>query len=89
MFELFGIIALIVVGVVVVGVIGLIAGVVKLALKIALIPLVLLFKGVGLLLGALVVLFVVGPLVFGIGLVVLIPLLILGAIVWAGVALVT
>jgi len=89
MFELFGIIALIVVGVVVVGVIGLIAGVVKLALKIALIPLVLLFKGVGLLLGALVVLFVVGPLVFGIGLVVLIPLLILGAMVWAGVALVT
>jgi hypothetical protein len=89
MFELFGIIALIVVGVVVVGVIGLIAGVIKLALKIALIPLVLLFKGVGLLLGALVVLFVVGPLVFGIGLVVLIPLLILGAMVWAGVALVT
>jgi hypothetical protein len=73
----------------VVGVIGLIAGVIKLALKIALIPLVLLFKGVGLLLGALVVLFVVGPLVFGIGLVVLIPLLILGAMVWAGVALVT
>ena len=89
MFELFGIIALVVVGAVVVGVIGLIAGVVKLALKIALIPLVLLFKGVGLLLGALVVLFVVGPLVFGIGLVVLIPLLILGAMVWAGVALVT
>ena len=89
MFELFGIIALVVVGVVVVGVIALIAGVVKLALKIALIPLVLLFKGVFLLLGALVVLFVVGPLVFGIGLVVLIPLLILGAMVWAGVALVT
>ena len=89
MFELFGIIALIVVGVVVVGVITLIAGLIKLVLKIALIPLVLLFKGVGLLLGALVVLFVVGPLVFGIGLVVLIPLLLLGAVVWAGVALVT
>ena len=89
MFEFFGIIALIVVGIVVVGVIGLVAGLLKLVLKIALIPLVLLFKGVALFLGALVVLFVVGPLVFGIGLVVLIPLLILGAMVWAGVALVT
>ena len=89
MFELFGIIALIVVGVVVVGVIALVAGLIKLVLKIALIPLVLLFKGTALLLGAFVVLFVVGPLVFGIGLVILIPLLILGAMVWAGVALVT
>ena len=89
MFELFGIIALIVVGVVVVGVIALVAGLIKLVLKIALIPVVLLFKGAALLLGAFVVLFVVGPLVFGIGLVILIPLLILGAMVWAGVALVT
>lgn len=89
MFELFGIVALVLVGAVVVGVIALVAGLLKLVLKIALIPVVLLFKGVGLLLGALVVLFVVGPLVFGIGLVVLIPLLILGAMIWAGVALVT
>ncbi len=89
MFELFGILALIAVGAVVFGVIAIVGGLLKLVLKIALIPLVLLFKGVGLLLGALVVLFVVGPLVFGIGLVVLIPLLILGAMVWAGVALVT
>lgn len=89
MFELFGILALLAVGAVVVGVVALFAGLVKLALKIALIPVVLLFKGVGLLLGALVVLFVVGPLVLGIGLVVLVPLLILGAMVWAGVALVT
>lgn len=89
MFELFGIVALVLVGAVVVGVIALVAGLLKLVLKIALIPVVLLFKGVGLLLGAFVVLFVVGPLVFGIGLVVLIPLLILGAMIWAGVALVT
>jgi hypothetical protein len=80
---------LLAVGAIVVGVIALVAGLLKLVLKIALIPVVLLFKGVGLLLGALVVLFVVGPLVFGIGLVVLIPLLILGAMIWAGVALVT
>ncbi len=89
MFEFFGIIALLAVGAVVVGVIAIVAGLLKLVFKIALIPVVLLFKGVGLLLGALVVLFVVGPLVFGIGLVVLIPVLILGAMIWAGVALVT
>jgi len=89
MFELFGILALIAVGAVVFGVIAIVAGLLKLVLKIALIPVVLLVKGVGLLLGALVVLFVVGPLVFGIGLVVLVPLFILGAMIWAGVALVT
>jgi hypothetical protein len=88
MFELFGILALIAVGAVVFGVIAIVGGLLKLVLKIALIPMVLLVKGIGLLIGALVVLFVVGPLVFGIGLVVLIPLLILGAMVWAGVALV-
>ena len=88
MFELFGILALIAVGAVVFGVVAIVGGLLKLVLKIALIPMVLLVKGVGLLIGALVVLLVVGPLVFGIGLVVLIPLLILGAMVWAGVALV-
>ena len=89
MLELFGIVALLVVGFVVVGVIGLVLAFLKLVLKIALFPLVILFKGLALLLGALVVLFVVGPLVFGIGLVVLIPLLLLGGVIWAGVALVT
>jgi hypothetical protein len=89
MFELFGILALIAVGAVVFGVIAIVGGLLKLVLKIALIPMILLVKGIGLLIGALVVLFVVGPLVFGIGLVVLIPLLVLGAMVWAGVALVT
>jgi hypothetical protein len=33
--------------------------------------------------------FVVGPLVFGIGLVVLVPLLLIGGVIWAGFALVT
>ena len=89
MFELFGILALIAVGLVVFGVIAIVGGLLKLVLKIALIPIALLFKGFFFVLGALVVLFVVGPLVFGIGLVVLIPLLLLGAVVWAGVALVT
>jgi hypothetical protein len=89
MFELMGVIALIFVGLVVFGVIALIAGLLKLVLKIALIPVVLLVKGLALVLGALVVLFVVGPLVLGVGLVVLIPLLLLGGVIWAGVALVT
>jgi len=89
MFELFGILALLVVGAVVVGVIALVAGLIKLVLKIALIPLALLLKGFGLLLAVLVVFFVAGPLILGIGLVVLLPLLILGAVIWFGVALVT
>ena len=89
MLELLGILALIAVGAVVLGVLALVVGLLKLVLKIALIPLALLLKGVGLLLGALVVLVVVGPLVFGIGLVILLPLLLLGAVIWCGLALVT
>lgn len=89
MIELVGILALVAVGAVVFGVVAVVFGLLKLALKIALIPVALLFKGLAFLLGALVVLFVVGPLVVGIGLVVLIPLLLLGGVIWAGVALVT
>jgi hypothetical protein len=89
MFELFGIIALIVVGMVAFGLVAIVAGLLKLVFKIALFPVVLLVKGLALVLGALVVLCVVGPLVLGIGLVVLIPLLLLGGVIWAGVALVT
>lgn len=89
MLELLGILALVAVGAVVLGILAVVIGLIKLALKIALIPLALLLKGLGLLLGALVVLVVVGPLVFGIGLVILLPLLLLGAVIWAGVALVT
>ena len=89
MFELMGILALVFVGAIVFGVIALVAGLLKLVLKITLIPLVLLFKGLGLLLGGLVVFLVAGPLVLGIGLVVLIPLLLIGGVIWAGVALVT
>ena len=89
MFELMGILALVFVGAIVFGVIALVAGLLKLVLKITLIPLVLLFKGLGLLLGGLVVFLVAGPLVLGIGLVVLIPLLLIGGVIWAGFALVT
>jgi hypothetical protein len=89
MFELFGILALIAVGTVVFGMVALVFGLIKLVFKIALIPVALLFKGLFFLIGALVVLFVVGPLVLGVGLVVLIPLLLLGGVVWAGFALVT
>ena len=75
MFELFGLLALIAVGAVIFGVIAIVGGLLKLVLKIALIPLALLFKGLGLLLAALVELFVDGPQVFAIGLVVMIPLM--------------
>ena len=89
MFELMGILALIFVAVVVFGAIALVAGLLKLVLKIALIPIALLLKGLGLLVGAVVVLVVFGPLVLGIGLVLLIPLLLVAGVIWAGVTLVT
>jgi len=89
MFELMGILALVFVGVVVFGVVALVAGLLKFVLKIALIPMVLLFKGLGLLLGALVILVVAGPVVLGVGLLLLLPLLLIGGVVWAGFALVT
>ena len=89
MFELMGLLALIIVGSVVFGVIALVFGLLKLVFKIALIPVALLFKGLFFLLGALLVLVVAGPLVLGVGLVVLIPLLLIGGVIWAGVAIVT
>ncbi|MEX1310994.1 MAG: hypothetical protein AB1Z65_11285 [Candidatus Sulfomarinibacteraceae bacterium] len=89
MFELLGLLALIAVGAVIFGVIAIVGGLLKLVFKIALVPVALLFKGLFFLIGALVVLFVVGPLVFGLGLIVLIPLLLIGGVIWAGIALVT
>ena len=89
MFELLGLLALIAVGAAVFGVIAIVVGLLKLVFKIALFPVALLFKGIFWLVGAVILLLVAGPLVLGIGLVVLIPLLLLGSLIWAGFALVT
>ena len=88
MLEVLAILTLLFVGVVVFGVIALLAGLFKIVLKLALLPIVLGFKALFAVIGFVIALVVLGPVVLALGLVLLIPLLILGGIVWAGVALV-
>jgi len=89
MLEVFAVLTLLFVGAVVVGMIMLLAGLFKLTIKLALLPLVLGLKALVFVIGFVIALVVVGPVVLAIGLVLLIPLLILGGIVWAGIAVVT
>jgi len=90
MLELLGLLAVVIVGGVLLGVFALVAGMLKLLVKVALIPVWLgLTAAKGLLwvvVGG-ISLLILGPVVLGVGLVVLIPLLILGGLVWAGVTL--
>lgn len=90
MFEILGLLAIIAVAGLVLGCVALCIGLIKVVFKIALIPIslgLLALKGVAFLVVGLVALVVLGPIVLGIGLAILVPVLILGAIVWAGVAL--
>jgi len=89
MLEVLAVLTLLFVGVVVVGVIVLLAGLFKLVLKLALLPLVLGLKALVFIVGFVIALVVVGPVVLAIGLVLLVPLLIVGGIIWAGIAVVT
>ncbi|MEJ2582684.1 MAG: hypothetical protein P8127_13765, partial [Acidobacteriota bacterium] len=83
------ILTLLFVGAIVVGVIALLAGLIKFTVKLALLPIVLGLKALVFIIGFVIALIVLGPLVLALGLVLLIPLLILGGIIWAGVAIVT
>jgi hypothetical protein len=90
MLELLGILGIVVVGGLVLGVVALVAGLLKILLKVALIPVwlgVTAVKGLVWILVGGIGLLILGPVVLGVGLVVLIPLLILGGLVWAGVTL--
>ena len=89
MLEALTILTLLFVGAVVVGVIALIAGLIKITFKLALLPIVLGLKALAFLIGFVIALVVVGPMVLVLGLVLLIPLLILGGLIWAGAAIVT
>ena len=89
MFEVLAILTLLFVGAIVVGVIALLAGLIKFTVKLALLPIVLGIKALVFVIGFIIALAVVGPVVLVLGLVLLIPLLILGGLVWAGVAIVT
>mgnify|MGYP001814539001 FL=1 len=89
MLEVLAILTLLVVGSIVIGVIALLAGILKLTFKLALLPIVLGLKALVFVIGFVIALAVVGPVVLALGIVLLIPLLILGGIVWAGIAVVT
>jgi hypothetical protein len=89
MLEVLAILTLFVVGSIVIGVIALLAGILKLTFKLALLPIVLGLKALVFVIGFVIALAVVGPVVLALGIVLLVPLLILGGIVWAGIAVVT
>ena len=89
MFEVLAILTLLFIGAIVVGVIAMLAGLIKFTVKLALLPVVLGIKALVFVIGFIIALAVVGPVVLVLGLVLLIPLLILGGLVWAGVAIVT
>jgi hypothetical protein len=89
MLEVLAVLTLLFVGVIVVGVVILLAGLFKLVLKLALLPLVLGLKALVFVVLFVLALVVVGPVVLAFGLVLLVPLLIVGGIIWAGVAIVT
>ena len=89
MFEALAILSLLFVGAVVIGVLVLLAGLLKLVFKLALLPIVLGLKALVFVIGFVIAVAVLGPVVLLVGALLLIPLLILGGIVWAGVAIVT
>jgi hypothetical protein len=89
MLEALAILTLLFVGAVVVGVIALLFGIIKFTFKLALLPIVLGIKALVFAIGFIIALVVLGPVVLALGLVLLIPLLILGGLIWAGVAIVT
>jgi hypothetical protein len=88
MFELLGLVALVAVGAVIFGAVALIVGLLKVVFKVALIPVwigLAAVKGIVLLVAGVLALVLVGPVVLGVGLVLLVPLLLLGGLVWLGV----
>jgi hypothetical protein len=89
MLEVLAILTLLAVGAIVFGVIAMLAGLIKFTVKLALLPVVLGLKALVFVIGFVIALVVVGPVILVLGLVLLIPLLILGGIVWAGIAVVT
>jgi hypothetical protein len=86
MLEVLTLLALLFIGAIVIGVFALLAGLIKFTVKLALLPIVLGLKALVFVIGFVIALVVVGPVVLALGLVLLIPLLILGGLVWAGVA---
>ena len=86
MLEFLALLALLFVGAVVIGVLVLVAGFLKFVLKLALLPIVLGLKALVFVIGFVIALAVAGPVVLLVGALLLVPLLILGGIIWAGSA---
>jgi len=86
MLEALAILTLLCVGAVVLGVFVLLAAILKIVFKLALLPIVLGLKALVFVIGFVIALAVVGPVVLLVGALLLVPLLILGGIVWAGAA---
>ena len=89
MLEALAVFTLLVVGAVVVGLLMLLAGLFKVVFKLALLPIVLGLKALLFVIAFVIALVVVGPVVLVVGALLLIPLLFLGGLIWAGVAVVT
>ena len=89
MLEFLAFLMLLFVGAVIVGVVAMLAGVLKLVFKLALLPIVLGLKALVFVIGFVIALAVLGPVVLLVGALLLIPLLILGGLIWAGVAIAT
>jgi hypothetical protein len=89
MFEALAVLTLLFVGAVIVGVLVLLAGILKFVFKLALLPIVLGLKALFFVIAFVVALAVLGPVMLIVGGLLLIPLLILGGLVWAGVAIAT
>ena len=89
MLEALAVFTLVVVGAVVVGLLMLLAGLFKVVFKLALLPIVLGLKALLFVIAFVIALVVVGPVALVFGALLLIPLLFLGGLIWAGVAVVT
>jgi hypothetical protein len=88
MFEAIGILGLLVVGGVIVGAVALVIGLLKVAFKLLLLPLSLVaftLKGLLMLVLGVIGLLVAGPVLLGVGLVFLLPLLLVGGLIWGAV----
>ncbi len=92
MFELLGLLSILFAGGLILGGVAILIGLLKIVFKVAMIPIVLgamALKGIFFLGLGLIGLLVLGPIVLGLGLALLVPVLLIGAIVCAGVALVS
>ena len=89
MLHAMGFFGVLLVGGLIFGAVAVVVGLLKLAFKLLLLPLHLAaftLKGVLALAGGLLALLVVGPVVLVVGLVLLLPLLLLGGVIWGAVS---